>query len=519
QLSTAGKLASELEQSRESYVNKSRHLTPAGNMYASNEAARYIARNEAFNKLHNVVLKKNKELDEGLDKHVLNALKEKGLDTSLLDSVTSGSMSLFNNPAIEKAASALGRDMGIISTMTVTGWPESKYNWTENMTLIIDQKPNYLYHDPDFDLRGEYELKDPRGRTVYPLGVRNTCIFTIGISEEIAKALGSGTEYVKTETSQQISQSIQGLSDEVALLEQNLTEQGVSLDTEELDRDISSLKRVYAEEMKLRVTEEIAAEVSANPVISESITEQKVQVIVFNYLGRLSYDKIIEKSSSGELADELSFVIKEEIRRSGPSVTGDELNAALNRVDTDVRTGVSNGICVITVNKGDVIDSCFEQIDSELKGMVNESVDRFGEKLGDKVSKKMQGAMKAVPCGLPVLPPHWVFTVNVWTYDVIGRYDQFVVIDNDNEVIPVPYFGHKGQRYVRKYSEIYDPINTDENGYNIKLGANEGITFRFGGYAATVVGPGVKGVGDKVGDRVEESIWYDNLSLSLGSEA
>ncbi|MDD3043802.1 MAG: hypothetical protein PHW56_12885, partial [Methanosarcinaceae archaeon] len=41
QLSTAGKLASELEQSRESYVNKSRHLTPAGNMYASNDAARY----------------------------------------------------------------------------------------------------------------------------------------------------------------------------------------------------------------------------------------------------------------------------------------------------------------------------------------------------------------------------------------------------------------------------------------------------------------------------------------------
>ncbi|MDD3043680.1 MAG: hypothetical protein PHW56_12245 [Methanosarcinaceae archaeon] len=485
-------------------MNKSRHLTPAENMYASNEAARYIARNEAYNKLHNVILKKNKELDEGLD-------------TSLLDSVTSGSMSLFNNPAIEKAASALGRDMGIISTMTVTGWPESKYNWTENMTLIIDQKPNYLYHDPDFDLRGEYEWADTMtGKTIYPLGVRNTCIFTIGISEEIADALGSGTEYVKTETSQQISKSIRDLNEEVGLLEQNLTEQGVSLDTEELDRDLSSLKRVYAEEMKLRVTEEIAAEVSANPVISESITEQKVQVIVSNYLGRLSYDEIIEKSSSGELADELSFVIKEEIRRSGPSVTGDELDAALNRVDTDVRTGISNGICAVTVNKGDVIDSCFEQIDSELKGMVNESVDKFGEELGDKVSKKMQRTMKAVPCGLPVLPPHWVFTVNVWTYDIIGEYEVFTVIDNDNEVIPVPYFGHKGQRYVRKYEHVIHPSKINSDGSSIWLGENKRIIFQFKGYSATIVGPGPKGVGDKIGGRSEKSVSYEEILARSG---
>ena len=62
-------------------------------------------------------------------------------------------MTLFNNPAIEMASSALGKDMGIISTMNVTGQPESKYNWTENLTLLVDQKPNYLYHDPDFDLQ------------------------------------------------------------------------------------------------------------------------------------------------------------------------------------------------------------------------------------------------------------------------------------------------------------------------------------------------------------------------------
>ncbi|WP_455709835.1 DUF7286 family protein, partial [Methanosarcina mazei] len=54
--------------------------------------------------------------------------------------------------------------------------------------------------------------------------------------------------------------------------------------------------------------------------------------------------------------------------------------------------------------------------------------------------------MAAVPCGLPVMPPHWIFTVNVWTYEVMGEYEVFTVIDNDNEVIPKPYFGHKGQK-------------------------------------------------------------------------
>ena len=69
--------------------------------------------------------------------------------------------------------------------------------------------------------------------------------------------------------------------------------------------------------------------------------------------------------------------------------------------------------------------------------------------------------MAAIPCGLPVLPPHWVFTTNVWTYEVMGKYEAFTVIDNDNEVIPKPYFGHKGQRYVRKEDHIRHPYKID----------------------------------------------------------
>ncbi|WP_440956489.1 DUF7286 family protein [Methanosarcina sp. Mfa9] len=445
-------------------------------------------------------------------------LEKKGLDTSILESVSSGTLTLFDNPAMERAASALGKDMGIISTMEVTGQPESKYNWTENMTLIVDQKPNYLYHDPDFDLRGEYELTDPRGRTIYPLGVRNTCIFTTGISEEIANAIGSSTEYVKTETAQQISQSIAVLNEEILLLEENLTEQGVSLDSTALDIEIYNLKHTYTTELKSNVIEEIAAEVSANPVISDLIEEDKVKLITSQYLESLSTDEIIEKSSNGNLSSELSTLIKTEIKNSNPPIEAEELDAALNRVDTDVRIGVANGICDITVNKGPLIDECFEQIDDELREMANESLDGLTGEAAEKVSKRFQIAMKAVPCGLPVLPPHWIFTINVWTYDVIGEYEAFTVTDNDNEVIPEPYFGHKGQRYVREDELIMHPSKKTQDGNILRLGKNTPITFQINGYSATIVGPGPKGVGDKIGGDSEESVGYGSLLERLGGE-
>ncbi|MDD3042854.1 MAG: hypothetical protein PHW56_07910, partial [Methanosarcinaceae archaeon] len=103
------------------------------------------------------------------------------------------------------------------------------------------------------------------------------------------------------------------------------------------------------------------------------------------------------------------------------------------------------------------------------------------------------------------------FTVNVWTYEVVGKYEKFVVIDNDNEVIPVPYFGHKGQRYVREKSIIFHPFKKNENGISMTLGNNQVIIFHFDGYTATIVGPGPKGVGDKVGSSTEKSIAYEDL--------
>ncbi|AKB79626.1 hypothetical protein MSHOH_3143 [Methanosarcina horonobensis HB-1 = JCM 15518] len=518
QVKTAEKLILDLKANRETYVNKKQHLTSARKMYTSSDSARYIARNEAYNRLLKDIEQKNKKLDSNLNSYILDALEEKGLSTGAFDSVTSGPMTLFDNPAMEMAASALGKEMGIISTMTVTGEPESKYNWTENLTLIVDQKPNYLYHDPDFDLRREYELTDSRGRVTYPLGVRNTCIFTTNISEEIADAISSSGDYVKTETSRQLSQSIFTLNTEVNLLEQNLSEQGVFLDTARLDREVHNLRLIYAREMRFQITEEVVSEVSSNPVVSGWIKKDRVRTITAGYLNSFSDEKLIEKSTTDQLATELAAIIKTEIRNSNPPVGSDELEATLNRVDTDVRMGVANGICTVTISKSETIDILFGKIDGELKNMANETVDKYSGEVADKVTKRLEKTMSAIPCGLPVMPPHWIFTINVWTYEVIGRYEEFTVVDNDNEVIPKPYFGHKGQRYVRKYERINHPYKRNLDGSSIWMGTNDRVNFRFSGYSATIVGPGSKGVGDKICGSLEESTGYGDLLSEIGVE-
>lgn len=82
-------------------------------------------------------------------------------------------------------------------------------------------------------------------------------------------------------------------------------------------------------------------------------------------------------------------------------------------------------------------------------------------------------------------------------------------------MIPKPYFGHKGQKYVRKEDHIRHPCKTSNDGSSLWLGNNKLITFHLTGYSTTVVGPGPKRVGDKTGDRTDKSIRYDDLLIEF----
>ncbi|WP_244625069.1 DUF7286 family protein [Methanococcoides vulcani] len=516
----AKELTADLRDDTENYVNRQQYLT-GGEMYTSSDAARYIAKNEAYLKLMDEIESQNRKLNSDLNDYLLDKLTEAnvdipGLDTGALDSVTSGSLSLFNNPAVSMAGTALGTEMGIIDTMTITGMPESKYNWTEGMTLVVDQYPDYLYHDPEFDLNGKYTWVDElSGKTIYPLGVKNTCVFSTGIADDIAGLLDETSSPVKEATSQMVSRSIEDLSTEVKSLEQNLSEQAIPLDTTMLDQQVNGLTSTYSSRMRDDIPEMIAEEVKADPVVSLWITETEVITITRSHLNSLSNREIINQSADGTLPAGISEKLRATVIKDNPTLTGDEMDAVLNRLDTDIRVGIAEGISVVIIDNSAMIDASFEAVSNELQKLTDDATTQLSEDVADKVNKRLEKTMKHVPMGLPVLPPHWMFTVNVWTYDVIGKYEYFRVTDNDNEVILNTYIGHEGQVYVRKEESIYHPYKTNHLGHFIQLGRNTPIIFNFKGYAATIVGPSPRGVGDKVNGRTETSTGYDILINEL----
>ncbi|MDP2215663.1 MAG: hypothetical protein Q8J68_00005 [Methanolobus sp.] len=500
---------------KESFAQQDQHFT--GTMYTtSSDASRAIARSEAYDQLLKYIVERNQNDTSAFGAYVDEAFsKKQGSSLSLL--LGGDSSLLFNNPAMQKASTALAMEMDVIGTMTITGNPHSKYNWTENMTLLIDQYPDYLYHDPEFDLQGQYEWRDEgTGLVVYPLGVRNVCVFSTGIGADIADILKDSMEPLKDSISQSMSQSISEMNTEVNSLIEDIGSEnaalianGTSADTTLIQENRTRLMTNYSASIRQQVPGMVADEVANDPVLGTLISKSEVHSITEAYLNTLSDDELVSMVANNTLQEEILFRVHTNIVSENPSISSDEMEAIMYRLEADMRIGVTNGVSEAIILSQAVIDECFANINGELQKMLDDSTEKLTGQLAEKMEQRLQRAMKYVPCGLPVLPPNWVCTMNVWEYDVKGAYMTFKVIDNDNECMFNPYLGHEPQVYVRKDEEIYHPTKNDENGSLIVIGRNRPISLKFSGYAATVVGPGPKGVGDKVGERDERSTAYD----------
>jgi hypothetical protein len=495
----------------------------SGQFNTSSAACRVISKNEAYDRLLRELRERNKETQDSFETYIDESFEnEQG--HSLLDLVQNKVSTdvIFNNPAMDKASTALAAEMGIIETIEVMGMPNSKYNWTENMTLVVDQYPDYLYHDPNFDLQSQYKWDDGTGKEVYPLAVRNVCVFSTGIGDDIAAMLSGATEPLKDMISQSMSQSISDANAEIDSLltdlASNSTElvmNGVSTDTTLIEQNRSKMMDEYSDSIREQIPGTIADEISGDPVLSIWISEEDVLIITEAYLDSLSDEEIVDMASDNTLQDEILHRISLKIQNDNPSINSDEMDAVLYRLEADLRIGISEGVCKSIELCQETIDQCFENINNELQSKLDESSEKLTGQLAEKIEKRLEKSMKYVPCGLPVIPPNWVCTVNVWEYDVKGEYKSFEVIDNDNECLFNPYFGHDAQSYIRKEDRIVHPTKKDENGNFIVIGNNQPIIFSFSGYAATIVGPGAKGVGDKIGDRDEKSIYYDDFELQF----
>ncbi|MGB3907393.1 MAG: hypothetical protein WBL02_03055 [Methanomethylovorans sp.] len=509
-------MALEMENERELYVQAESHFT--GNDFTtSSDAARMIAKNESYEKTIQRLVDSNANVKSSLDGYLNDVFSERtGAAFYDLLGGLSPSELLFNNPALSMATNAMAQDMGVIDTMKVVGWPHSKYSWTENMTLLVDQYPDYLYHDEGFDLQEQFIWEDGvTGKTIYPLAVRNTCIFSGDVSGEVADIMKGCTDPVKTTVSRQMSSSILEVNSQVNdVITQigneaaNLTQAGVSTDVRMLKDEQTRLMNAYAGQLRIDIPGQISDQVAADPELSACIDPGQVEAITRQYLDSLNNEQLVAMTSDDTLALELFNLFKSHINANSAAIDG-KVDIALLRLEADMHMGVSDGVCATIDVCHEIIDECFSNIDKELQNKLDDSASKLTGKSAEKVGERLEKAMRCVPAGLPLLPPNWVCTVNIWEYEVKGMYKRFIVVDMDNECIVDPFFGHKAQMYVREKASIRHPSKKNSDGTSIFLGDNEPICFEFTGYSATIVGPGPKGVGDKFGGREEKSTSYD----------
>jgi hypothetical protein len=386
------------------------------------------------------------------------------------------------------------------------------------MTLLVDQYPDYLYHDEGFDLQEQFVWEDEvTGKTIYPLAVRNTCVFSGDVSGEVADIMQGCTDPVKTAVSEQMSNSILEVNSQVdEVIMQlgaetvNLTQAGVSTDMTLLQDNQTKLVNTYANQLRIDIPVQVSRQVTADPVLSTCIDPNRAEILTQQYLDSLTNEELVAMTSDDTLAIELFSMLEANVDLNS-AISPGEVDIAMMRLEADMQMGVSDGVCEAIEVCHETIDECFSNIDSELQDKLDDSADKLTGKAAEKVEKRLETAMRCVPAGLPLLPPNWVCTVNLWEYDVKGMYKSFSVVDMDNECLVDPFFGHKGQMYVRGRNEVFHPIDKDSRGLPIFLGYNEPIYFEFTGYSGSVVGPGPKGVGDKIGGREEKSPGYDSF--------
>ncbi len=518
-------IASEISDSakRERFINIEEHLD-SGQFITSSDASRAIAKNEAYERLLKEIQERNRDISDSFDDYIDGSFdREQGYSiTGLLKNAVPTDV-LFNNPAIDIASTALASEMGVIGTMQVVGMPDSKYNWTENMTILVDQYPDYLYHDPGFDMQGQYMWTDEAtGLVIYPLGVRNVCVFSTGIGDSIAEMLEKGTGPLKDAIAQSMSKNIADMNSEINSLiddigsqSEELVMNGMSVDTALIEQNRNIMVTEYSAAVRHQLPDVIAEEVSKDPVLSTWISYSEVRLITATYINTLSDEELVNMLADSTLNEELFILLSESIRVNNSTISPYEIEVALYRLEADLRIGIADGVSESIRLCQETIDECFENINAELQRMLDESTDKLTGHMAEKMEQRLQKSMRLVPSGLPVIPPHWICTVNIWEYNVKGMYETFKIVDHDNQCLFNPHFGHDAQVYVRKNDEVFHPTKRDSDGSLIYIGDNQRIEFGFSGYAATVVGPGPKGVGDKVGGRDERSIAYDDFESQI----
>ncbi len=358
---------------------------------------------------------------------------------------------------------------GLNMTLAGGGGKDDPYKWEENVSLAIDQRPNYLYVE---------SYTDPEtGYTVRPLKVRNVCAFALPTdvvdTGEAAGAVLDGIDAVAGAAGRLANDTITA---ETSGLVGNVSAQAKQAIKDEINDAL-----VHDQDLQGQVTREDVNR-SVERAFSNRTPEQAV---------RDMKNGILQREIAGDLAQKAKARAGSELaKRSGEYVDayGDYI---ASKAEEAILGAEERAISYVIGTLSDSVKSVFKDFMAEAAG-----------KAGDAA---ISAALKRIPMGLPLLPPWgWWATMNLWYIEIYGEIPYLAVYDTDNEPVPDPVLGQRATVYVRR------PMLDIREGEI--TGDNEPVRFHVQTCTFIVVPPGPQGIGDKLGGWDEKSPGFDEAA-------
>ena len=341
------------------------------------------------------------------------------------------------------------------------------YKWEEDVSLAVDQRPNYL---------GTDNYTDPEtGYTVRPLKVRNVCVFALP------------TDVVD---SAEANEAVLDGIDAVSGTAYRMANDTVTAESTKLIKDVS-------DQAKQEIKDEINDALVHDDDLQGQVTRDDVESAVNNAFNSRTPEQAVQDLNNGTLQQEIAGDLGEKAKaqaerelakRSDQYVDtyGDYIEGKTEEAVTGAEEKAVSGVI-------DAMSGCIKQT---FKDFIAAAADHTED-------QAVSAALKRIPMGLPLLPPWgWWATMNVWYIEIKGEIPYLAVYDTDNEPVPDAILGQRATVYVRR------PMLDIRDGDNI-LGSNEPIRFHQQTCVFIIVPPGEQGIGDKSGGWEEKSPGFD----------
>lgn len=344
---------------------------------------------------------------------------------------------------------------------------DDPYKWKEDVTLAVDQRPNYL---------GVEEYTDPEtGYTVRPLKVRNVCVFALP------------TDVI--DTAQATSAVLDGI-DAISGTAYRLANDTITAETSQIVNNVSS-------QAKQAIKDQINDALVHDQDLQGHVTRDDVESSVDAAFDNRTPEQAVRDMKNGTLQKEVA----EDLAQKAKSHAERELAKRSDQyVDTYGDYIASKAEEAVLGAEEKAISYVINELSDSVKGAFKDFMAEAAGKAGDAA---ISAALKRIPMGLPLLPPWgWWATMNVWYIEVKGEIPYLAVYDTDNEPIPDPLLGQRATVYVRRH--MLDIREGDDI-----LGNNVPVRFHQQTCTFIIVPPGPQGIGDKLGGWEEKSPGFD----------